>query len=127
MYMQLYYKTLDGLGKRHVICNVDVYTVDYANLKGNKMWYIQIKTSFGIKDCLEFVMKNPSRDLVNSLDSIQQLHQEYHDHKTGKFPEAISYVADDPKMKEDKNKIIVEIRKRLQEIAERHDLMYNED
>ena len=127
MYMQLYYKTLDGSGKRHVICDVDVYAVDYLNHNGKKMWYIQIKSSFGIKDCLEFVMKNPSRDLVNSLDSIQMLHQEYHDHKTGRFPEAISYVADDPKIKDDKCKIIEEIRKQLQEIAEKHDLMYNED
>lgn len=125
MYMQLYYKDLEG--KRYVVCEVDVYIVDYANLKGDKMWYIQIKPSFMIKNCLEFVMKNPSRDLVESLDSIQKLHQEYHDHKTGRFPEAISYVLNDPKMKEDKATIITEIRKQLREIAERHDLEYNED
>lgn len=125
MYMQLYYKDLEG--KRHIVCEVDVYVVDYANLKGDKMWYIQIKPSFMIKNCIEFVMKNPSRDLVESLDSIQKLHQDYHDHKTDRFPEAISYTIDNPKMKEDKAAIITEIRKQLQEIAERHDLEYNED
>ena len=125
MYMQLYYKNLEG--KRQVVCEVDVYTVDYANLKGDKMWYIQIKPSFMIKNCLEFVMKNPSRDLVESLDSIQKLHQDYHDHKTDRFPEAISYTIDDPRMNKDKFVIIAEVRKQLQEIAERYDLMYNED
>ena len=98
MYMQLYYKDFEG--KRHVVCEVDVHTVDYANLKGDKMWYIQIKPSFMIKNCIEFVMKNPSRDLVESLDSIQKLHQDYHDHKTDRFPEALSYTADDPRMNE---------------------------
>ena len=125
MYMQLYYKDFEG--KRHVVCEVDVHTVDYANLKGDKMWYIQIKPSFMIKNCIEFVIKNPSRDLVESLDSIQKLHQDYHDHKTDRFPEAISYTVDNPKMKEDKAAIITEIRKQLREIAERHDLEYNED
>ena len=127
MYMQLYYKTLNGSSKRNIICDINVYATDYKSFKGDKMWYIQIKSFFEIKNCIEYVMKNPSRDLVEALDSIQKLYQEYHEGKTKRFPEAKSYFAGDKQLNTDKNKVITEIRKQLQEIAERHDLEYNED
>ena len=123
MYMQLYIKK-DS--KRCILCDVDVHAVDYSDVKGVKKWFIEIKSTFDIRNCIEFVMTNPSRILVDDLSSIQKISQEYHE-KSDRFPEAKAYFLNDPKMNEDKYAIIAEVRKQLREIAERHELMYNED
>ena len=124
MYMQLYIKK-DG--ERYILCDVDVHAVDYSDVKGTKKWFIEIKVYFGIKNCLEFTMNNPSRLLVEDLDSIQKIPQEYHDDKSKRFPQSRAYFLKDPQMNKDKAIIISEIRKQLWEIAERHELLYNED
>ena len=123
MYMQLYVKK-DS--KRCVLCDVDVNAVDYSDVKGIKKWFIEIKSTFDIRNCIEFVMANPSRTLVDDLDSIQKISREYHE-KSDRFPEAKAYFSNDPKMNEDKYAIIAEVRKQLREIAEKHELMYTED
>ena len=123
MYMQLYIKKDN---KRCILCDVDVHAVDYSDVKGVKKWFIEIKSTFDIRNCIEFVMTNPSRILVDDLSSIQKISQEYHE-KSDRFPEAKAYFLNDSKMNEDKYAIIAEVRKQLREIAERHELMYNED
>ena len=72
-------------------------------------------------------MLNPSRILVEDLDSIQGISEEYRDNKNDRFPQTRAYELEDKQLVIDKNIVIKEIRKRLQEIAERHGLTYDED
>ena len=126
MYMRLYYKSKND-PSRKTICDVDVHTMDWNNLSNKKFWNIIIRVYFNIKNTLEFTMLNPSRILVEDLDSIQGIPEEYRDNKNDRFPQTRAYELEDKQLVIDKNIVIKEIRKRLQEIAERHGLTYDED
>lgn len=126
MYMQLFYHgESDTL--RKTLCEVSIYAMDWTNYKKEKFWDIKIDVYFNIKNTLEFVMVNPSRSLVEDLDSIQEIPVEYREGSNDRFPQMIAYKLDDPKLSINKCTIIEEIRKQLRETAERHGLYYNED
>lgn len=125
MHMDLYYKDRDG--KRQYVCQVGIYVSDYLNVFNEKRYTISIKPWFNIKNCLEYAMENPSRKLVEDLDSIQKLYEEYYSDKSTRFPQSKAYKSDDVELNQHKGIIIKEIRKQLREIAENHELLYNED
>ena len=119
------YMTLHDNDK--LLCEVDIYC-EKSFHKGEK-WFVRLSTYFKIGNYTDFlrgVSLSDAIELGNDFAYIQDFALELNEH-TGEYPELKLYDLYDKGLKEDKSEIIKITRERLQKLATKWGLKYNED
>lgn len=119
------YMTLHDNDK--LLCEVDISCEKSVGKK--EKWFVRLSTYFKIGNYTEFLRGVSYLDgieLGNDFAHIQDFALELNEH-TGEYPELKLYDTNDKGLKEDKTEIIKITRERLQKLATKWGLEYNED
>jgi len=122
MYMQL--RSDEGC-----MCEISVYS--QKNDITNK-WNIELACYVDVAKYSNFLINLLSYTTANQkafaedISKLQNIRKDYYE-ETGYFPEPTVYALNDPQFDKDKHIIIEIIRKYMQEIAKKWQLVYNED
>lgn len=119
------YMTLHDNDK--LLCEVDISCE--KSVHKEEKWFVRLSTYFKIGNYTDFLRGVSYLDgieLGKDFAHIQDFTLELNEH-TGEYPELKLYNPDDKGLKEDKSEIIKITRERLQKLATKWGLKYNED
>jgi len=114
---------------KNLLCEVGIYTIKADNIIA-KPWSVSIHSYINIENYSNALLKiseELQQDFIKDFKMIQGFRQDYFEQISKEFPVPNCYDLSDENLTKDEFKIICIIREKIQKLADKWNMEYNED